>query len=226
MRYSIIHHDIREHFGLSLHEYIVCDSIHQLSHGIPTHKTDAEIAIFLGLDRSTVSKTKIKLLEKGLIFESNGFTTTEKWDAEVLGKKSHRGDRIPKSGISSPRSIYKEYKEPSASAENEEIPNIVEVPIDNHGDEREGRQRPPKADVSYRAVFKLFKTPYPKNWDLNKTQIQAAKNLLEERGLREITKALEFHRESIDHKFCPGITSPYDLDSKWSKLFAFKQKYG
>lgn len=226
MRYSIIHHDIRESFDLSLHEYIVCDSIHQLSHGVPTRKTDAEIATFLGLDRSTVSKTKVKLLEKGLIFESNGFATTEKWHTAVLGKKSHRGDSIPKLGIPSLSSIYKESKELSDKSQKEEISDIVEVPISNDGDEREGRAPRVRADVSYREIFKAFREKYPKNWDMNKTQIQAAKNLLEERTLKGVKAALEFHRENNEHEFCPSITSPYDLDSKWSKLFAFKKKYG
>lgn len=114
----------------------------------------------------------------------------------------------------------------SDKSQKEENSDIVEVPISSDGDERAGRPKREKADISYRAVFQAFKEKYPKNWDLNRTQIQAAKNLLEERGLKGVKAALEFHRENSEHEFCPTITSPYDLDSKWSKLFAFKTKYG
>lgn len=74
-----------------------------------------------------------------------------------------------------------------------------------------------------KSVFNLFGN-YPKNWIINKTQLQAAENLFLERGLEQIIKALEFYKENQDKEFCPLITSPYDLDSKWSKLFSFKTR--
>lgn len=79
------------------------------------------------------------------------------------------------------------------------------------------------ADTAYRSVFDLW-GKYPANWRMNKAQIQAAKNLLEEHGLDGAKSALTFAARFKDDPFCPEITSPYDLDSKWAKLLAFKKK--
>ena len=76
-------------------------------------------------------------------------------------------------------------------------------------------------------VFNIFKQEigkYPLNWKTNKTQRVAAENLWNERGEDQIRKALQFHSESKDEKFCPEINSPWDLDTKWTKLNGFKKK--
>lgn len=65
----------------------------------------------------------------------------------------------------------------------------------------------------------------PLNWRTNKTQRTSAENLYTERGLNQIRKALETYQEIRDEPFCPQINTPYDLDSKWSKLVAFKKKH-
>lgn len=80
-----------------------------------------------------------------------------------------------------------------------------------------------KKDTEYLKVFSLWENP-PKNWRLNRTQIQAAKNLLEEQTLDGVAKALSFAAKHKDDPYCPEVTSPYDLDSKWAKLLAFKNK--
>ena len=72
-------------------------------------------------------------------------------------------------------------------------------------------------------VFNLF-GKYPANWNINKTQLLSAENLFTERGMEQIIKALIFYKESKDQEFCPVITSPYDLDSKWVRLLSFKKK--
>lgn len=77
----------------------------------------------------------------------------------------------------------------------------------------------------YEQIFKLF-GKYPLNWKTNKTQIQAAENLLEEHGLVQVRKALEFHSEMKEEPYCPQILTPWDLDTKWKKLIAFKKKHG
>lgn len=82
-----------------------------------------------------------------------------------------------------------------------------------------------KTDTTYRGVFELWGPGYPLNWKNNRTQIQAAKNLLAENGLDGIKKALAFAAKFKDDPFCPSVTSPYDLDSKWGKLLAYKQKH-
>lgn len=80
-----------------------------------------------------------------------------------------------------------------------------------------------KADTAYRGVFELW-GKYPLNWQTNRTEIQAAKNLLEEHSLEGVEKALTFAKRFKDDPFCPEVTTPYDLDSKWGKLLAFKNK--
>jgi hypothetical protein len=75
------------------------------------------------------------------------------------------------------------------------------------------------------AIFGEVTGKNPLNWRTNKTQRQSAENLFQERGLEQVRQALEFHRETKDEHFCPTIHTPYDLDSKWSKLFEFKKKH-
>jgi len=120
MRYSIIHHDVREKFGLTISQYLVADSIHQLSHGGPMKRTDTEISAFLGLDRSHVGHTRKELIKKGLVEETaEGQRTTEMWSAAVTYKrgKSPRGENPTQNG-ENPHShnIYKEIKNSAAKA--------------------------------------------------------------------------------------------------------------
>ncbi len=82
-----------------------------------------------------------------------------------------------------------------------------------------------KSDVVF-AIFKEELGRAPLNWRRNKTQIQAAENLLEERDVGQIRRALQFYKEKNDLPFCPQILSPWDLDRKWSQLIAFKKKNG
>lgn len=89
--------------------------------------------------------------------------------------------------------------------------------------EEEKPQRERK-DTTYRGVFALWERQ-PKGWLQQKPQIQAAKNLLEEHGLEGVKKALAFAAKFKDDPYCPSVTSPYDLDSKWGKLLAYKQKH-
>jgi hypothetical protein len=233
MRYSIIHHDVREKFDLTVAECIVADSISKLcrlgTNGT-THKSNVEIGKFIGFNEITVRRAKEALIKKGLVFEMlNGVGTTPLWEENATFY-----DKYPRQNVDRKRqnveqnrqnvehSIYNKDNQYSASAESE-VEDIVEVPINDDDSPRRPRE---KADTSYRKVFAAFRDKYPANWNLNRTQIQAAKNLLAERGMNNIRGALKFHRENSEHRFCPSITSPYDLDSKWSKLAEFRKKYG
>lgn len=76
-------------------------------------------------------------------------------------------------------------------------------------------------------IFKVFQEVsgrFPANWKINRTQLLAAENLYTERTLERVRVALQFYEENKDTEFCPKISSPYDLDSKWIKLGDFKQK--
>lgn len=79
---------MREKLELSLYEYIVCDSIHQLSHQYPTTKSVRKIGDFLSIDFSTVSRCINRLIEIGLIERvGDGLKTSEKWFYEVVSEK-------------------------------------------------------------------------------------------------------------------------------------------
>jgi phage replication O-like protein O len=85
-----------------------------------------------------------------------------------------------------------------------------------------------KAKSTAPQVFKLFEKilgKYPLNWNVNKTQRQAAENLFTERTLPAVKNALQFYLEHKDEEFIPHVPSPYDLDSKWTKLAAYKRKH-
>ncbi len=110
MRYSTIHHDVRQKHDLTVSEYIVCDSIYQLARKKPTSKTDTDIAAFVGLDRSHVGHCRKVLAGKGLIVESpEGWQTSDGWDADVLyakGENPLERGKSPQNGENPHHSIY------------------------------------------------------------------------------------------------------------------------
>lgn len=90
--------------------------------------------------------------------------------------------------------------------------------------EEDERERRPRADTSYRQVFALFYTKWPFHWNRARIQVEAAKNLLSERGISEVKNALRWYAKYKDNPFCPNIHTPYDLDTKWAKLEAFIER--
>lgn len=86
------------------------------------------------------------------------------------------------------------------------------------------REEKPKSKYPHsKEVFGCWEQ-WPRNWSTNKTQLIAAENLYEEHGIEDIAQALRFYQKHQGYEFCPSITSPYDLDSKWAKLKAFNDK--
>lgn len=81
-----------------------------------------------------------------------------------------------------------------------------------------------KKDTSYLQVYELFYKKWPAAWRSDKTQIQAAKNLLEERGLEEVKNALKWYADLKHLDFCPDVSTPWGLDSKWIKFEKFVEK--
>lgn len=126
MRYSTIHHDVREQFELTISEYLVCDSIQQLSYHAPTKKSNREIARFLGIDEISVRRAKISLEKKQLITPSNeGFSCTSLWTEAVLYAKTLR-QNVATGATKSPHSIINIYKNTEAKASPLSLP-VVEV---------------------------------------------------------------------------------------------------
>lgn len=91
-------------------------------------------------------------------------------------------------------------------------------------EEKPEKKSAPKKYPHSKEVFELW-GKYPRNWDLNSTQLRAAENLFEEHGVQEVKDALEWYESVKDREFCPVVVSPYDLDSKWDKLEAFNDKH-
>ena len=75
-----------------------------------------------------------------------------------------------------------------------------------------------------RKVFQEVTGRNPANWKVNATQLKACENLYTERTLEKVRIALQFYEENKHKEFCPQISSPFDLDSKWTKLGEFKLK--
>ena len=92
-RYTTILHETRVRLGLSLVEYCVIDSIHNLSHR-PNHPwctvSKEGIGDFLNLGRATVFRAIKKGLDDGLLEknERGDLRTTDKWIQAVVVKRS------------------------------------------------------------------------------------------------------------------------------------------
>lgn len=79
----------------------------------------------------------------------------------------------------------------------------------------------PKKDTSYFSVFELW-GKFPLNWRANRTEIDAAQNLLKEHGLEACKGALRFADKVRGDQYSPKIFKPSDLDRKWAELKNYK----
>lgn len=101
------------------------------------------------------------------------------------------------------------------------------VDLDGDGSLLDEKKKPTRKYPNAPAVRKLFQEilgKNPANWKINKNQLQACENLSTGKGMEKTRRALEFYKDHEGDEFCPVIHSPYDLDSKWDKLLAFKKK--
>lgn len=92
--------------------------------------------------------------------------------------------------------------------------------IESESEENRRPKRTPK-DTAYRAVFELFESPHPLKWAKDTTQIEAARRLLAQEGIEELSLAMKFYRKHSKDKFCPKIRSPWELEEKWEKLGSY-----
>jgi len=101
------------------------------------------------------------------------------------------------------------------------------IDLDGDGSIQEEKKKTarkyPNAPV-VRKVFQEVLGKNPANWKVNATQLKACENLYTERGVEKIRSALVFYQENKEKEYCPQISSPFDLDSKWTKLGEFKIK--
>lgn len=99
------------------------------------------------------------------------------------------------------------------------------VDLDGDGSLAEEKKAPTRKYPNAPAVRKIFQEVLgrdPSNWRINKNQLTSCENLVKERGLDRIKRALEFYKEHEEEEYCPKIHSPFDLDSKWTKLGEYK----
>lgn len=59
---------------------------------------------------------------------------------------------------------------------------------------------------------------------INKSQRKAAETLFDTQELEQVEKAIEFYSKRKKDEFCPDVSTPWDLASKWTKLLAYKEK--
>lgn len=90
--------------------------------------------------------------------------------------------------------------------------------------DKEPKEREPKADTSYRRVFEAWGPKYPLHWRKNATEIQAAKNILEELTVEDVIWAIKTFEKHKSDPYCPSILKPSDVDRKWDNLVAYEKK--
>ena len=83
-RYTVVLHDVREKFELSVNTYVVIDSIYKLSSSDPSYPycvmSKDDLAEFLRLGRATVFRSITEAHKKGLLNRGErGLSATEKW---------------------------------------------------------------------------------------------------------------------------------------------------
>lgn len=166
------------------------------------------LAKFEGLDMISLEKDEIEVLNWGKRQESylsnaerqRKYREKVKSNADVTTPLQQSNARIEENRID------------NTSAPRIEI--VTEVPE---------KKSTPKKYPHSKEVFELW-GKYPRNWDLNSVQLKAAENLHAEQGIAEIKNALAWYAGHKDDEFCPQVSTPYDLDSKWAKLENFVNK--
>ena len=245
--YTRIANELLEHFtfaGINGSEYRIILIIIRKTYGFNKKKDRISISQFqeTGMRRINVVRTIKSLIRKKIIFKENGvYELNKDWEDWVVVKRlpPDVGSSQLTTRSSSQLTTHKRKKESKdirklkISGKNMKKNSLSNPYKENkHSDSYEdvididtGEFEKAKSTKKYPNAKKVYDlwVKYPKNWIINKTQLLSAENLYEERGLIQIKKALLFYKENKHLKFCPQITSPFDLDSKWTKLIKFKK---
>lgn len=246
--HEIIEHLARVRMSGAEWQYAMC--VFRKTYGF--HKkedwvTNTQISQMSGLCKERVSEAKRRLLARNIVTENRNKISFQKdWEKWVELRKSvsnsygipyqelrksvhtidtitidtKKGDSNESQGLSN--------KKKDMGGFNRVGDDYDEGVVDLDGDgSLTPTEKPKKIKRNYKEVYGVFfrilgKTPA--NWLVNATQQKCADNLFTERGLEQIEKALVFYVENKDQEFCPDVSTPYDLDSKWSKLHKFSSK--
>jgi len=103
--------------------------------------------------------------------------------------------------VDSPRSAEDKLSKGKLNSSESTLSHGLRIEEETDGPQR--KRKYPNAST----VFTLFGR-VPGNWKLNRTQLQAAENLFNERGVQQIKTALKFYEENKDQEFCPQILTP------------------
>jgi phage replication O-like protein O len=209
--------------------------------------TNTQIMAMTGLGKERVSEAKKKLLELNIVTEKRNKISIqkdyEKWGQlrkNVTGVTEKRNSELRKN-VTTIDSIDNIQKTTGESADSQGLSDnqnnmawhrqpddFEEIVLDlDSGEIKTPEKKSTRKYPNAPAVRKVFLEVLGKNpaaWAQHTTQLQASENLFTERGIDQIRKALEFYQENKDREFCPQTTSPHELDTKWSKLIAYKNK--
>lgn len=184
------------------------------------------MAVETGIENEMVKKILGRFEEDGKVKYQGG------WVAIKNFLKHHEhGSPTVKKGISDAIStapewtkefIFKGIDTLSPSASSLASASIAAAPVEKVYESEEETPSRKKKDTSYLVVFEEFGKK--QGWWLHKPQIEAAKRLLEIKGVDNVRAALEFYRDHKGEQYLPEIHTPFDLEAKWSKLFAFKER--
>lgn len=185
----------------------------------------SQFVYWTGIDRKSICRI-IKDLVDWKLIKKNGSNYTFQKDYSIwlvaprpLGGS---GKSVPGVVATQPHTKETITKEINTGSVNPKpMKNYEEPEIQTDPDYK--APEPVRQRVPYFEVFEAF-GKYPKGWLVNKTEIAAAKRLLEEKGMEQIKKALTLYREYRTEKYCPVISSPRALEAKWENLYAFKTK--
>jgi len=210
-----------------------------------THQVKATNGFMItrtGWTKERFGKAKRVLISKGLIQNIRNTTETNQIEGWYIKINHIVSDEVIIPDEATPPDFHgggnpNRWKTPPPSAFNEskvlstkQSPSETDVSqendenyeaVDDEGNPLVVKQ---KADTTYKKLYQLWWDKYPVNWNRNRTQISSAKNLLEEHGMEQVEKALTFWRKYKSDPFCPDISTPYDLDSKWDKLLQYKKR--
>lgn len=193
----------------------ICDFADERGRCFPARQTLAERILMHpnSVDRFIEELEEAGLIEKSGRVRADGSRTSNEYQILVRGITTHSEGPLT---THSEAELYPVLTQPTISEAGASRVVIEDV--------SETETKKEKRDTSYLQVFELFGNPYPLAWKANRTQIQAAKNLLAERGITDIEEALSWYNKHKEDPYCPVVNTPYDLDSKWAKLEAHYER--
>lgn len=191
----------------------------------------------IGCDEKTIDRHLKTLVDAGLVLKEARFKDNKQTSNFYSLPLGGGGNFTPGGGNFTPGGggnlTHRTQPTPSNSTHTSDLGKSQEVisskgersykDVDDDGNVIAGGGRSPSKYPHSKEVFALFGEKYPSHWVVNKTQRAAAERLFE-LGIEKVRKAITFCREYADEPFFPEVHTPYDLESKWQKIAAWKKK--